>query len=85
MLICLQQQSMWLNSLKSARGVEGVRELKPPLLARRLLLRRRLPRGAAGVSFNSLTDPTPLPDLRELNGSDCCFSLRSIIRRFRKG
>ena len=48
MLIRLQQQSTWLNSLKSARGVEGVRELKPPLLAGRLLPQRRLPRGAKG-------------------------------------
>ena len=48
MLTRLKQQSMRFNSLKSARGVEGVRELKPPLLARRLLPRRRLPRGAQG-------------------------------------
>jgi len=41
--------------------------------------------GAFEWAFNSLTDPTPLCDLRELNGSDCCFSPRSIIRRFRKG
>ena len=46
MLIRLQQQSMRFNSLKSARGVEGVRELEPPPPARRRLPRRRLPRGA---------------------------------------
>jgi hypothetical protein len=35
-----------------------------------------------GGGFNSLTHPTPLADLRELNGIDCCCRLSSLFRAF---
>jgi hypothetical protein len=36
------------------------------------------------VDPNSLSHPTPLADLRELNRSDCCYRQDTIFRHFRR-